>query len=253
MTAAEAVGDITPGSVVGVGGFGLVGAPMVLIDALRDLNVGDLTTVSNNCGIEGEGLGRLLDNGQIATVVASFVGGNPALVKRYLSGQTEVRLTPQGTLAEKLRAGGAGIAAFYTPTGVGSQVEHGGLPIRYDDSGAALDHAVRKESREFDGRDYVLEEAITTDFALVHAQLADPAGNLVFRGSACNFNPVVATAGRTTIVQVERLAELGEIDAGHVHLPGIFVDRIVPLSPEQVAAKPVERLVLRDGAERETA
>ena len=244
VSAAEAVADIASGSVIGVGGFGLVGAPMVLIDALYDLGVSDLTTVSNNCGIEGEGLGRLLDNGQISTVVASFVGGNPELVRRYLSGRTTIELTPQGTLAEKLRAGGAGIPAFYTPTGAGTQVELGALPMAYGAAGEVLTETPPKESRAFGGRECLLEEAITTDFALVHAALADRAGNLVFHGSARNFNPLVATAGRTTIVEVEELVDVGGIDPDHVHLAGIFVDRIVVLTPLQIAQKRVEKLVL---------
>lgn len=246
MDAAEAVRDIAPGSVIGVGGFGLVGAPMALIDALYDRGVSGLTTVSNNCGIEGEGLGRLLDNGQISTVVASFVGGNPELVRRYLSGRATIELTPQGTLAEKLRAGGAGIAAFYTPTGVGTQIQLGGIPVENDAEGQVLTEAPPKESRNFGGRDYLLEEAITTDFALVHAAVADRAGNLVFHGSARNFNPLVAAAGRMTIVEVEELAEIGDIDPDHVHLAGIYVDRIVPLTAAQVAGKRIEKLVLSD-------
>ena len=246
MTACEAVADITNGSVIGVGGFGLVGAPMVLIDALQASGAADLTTVSNNCGIEGEGLGRLLESGQISTVVASFVGGNPALVRSYLAGETRIRLTPQGTLAEKLRAGGAGIPAFFTPTGVGTEIEKGGMAVMYGARGQVVEQTPAKEVRELGGRLCVLEESITTDFALVHAGIADKAGNAVFHGSARNFNPLVAMAGRTTILETERLVEVGDLDPDAVHLPGIFVDRIVVLSEEQVDAKPLERLVLRE-------
>lgn len=226
-TAAEAVADVSDGSSLAVGGFGLSGIPEVLIEALLELGVGDLETVSNNLGIDGIGLGVLLQHKRIRRTVNSYVGENKEFARQYLAGELELELTPQGTLAERLRAGGAGIPAFYTPTGVGTQVADGGLAWRYDPSGAVAVPSPPKETREFEGRIYVLERAIRTDFALVHAFKGDRHGNLVYREAAGNFNADCAVAGRITIAQVEQLVEPGEIDPAHVHTPGIYVHRVV--------------------------
>lgn len=192
-----------------VGGFGLCGIPENLIVALRDSGVKGLTCVSNNAGVDDFGLGLLLQTRQIRKMVSSYVGENATFEKQFLSGELEVELCPQGTLAERLRAGGAGIPAFFTPTGVGTKVAEG------------------KEVREFNGRPYVMERGITGDFALVKAWKADTFGNLVFRKTARNFNPMVATAGKITVVEVEEIVEMGEIDPDQVHVPGIFVQRVI--------------------------
>ncbi|BBX74393.1 CoA transferase subunit A [Mycobacterium shinjukuense] len=226
-TAAEAVADITDGSSLAVGGFGLCGIPDALIAALAESGVSDLVTVSNNCGIDGVGLGVLLDRKRIRRTISSYVGENKEFARQFLSGELEVELTPQGTLAERLRAGGMGIPAFYTPAGVGTQIADGGLPWRYDASGAVAEMSPPKETREFDGVTYVLERAIRTDFALVHAWKGDRHGNLVYRHAAGNFNPECAAAGRITIAEVEHLVEPGEIDPAAVHTPGVFVQRLV--------------------------
>lgn len=224
--AAEAVADIPAGAVLAVGGFGLSGVPFALIDALLEQGADELTTISNNCGVEDQALGVLLYAGRIRKTISSFVGGSKEVARRYLGGELEVELTPQGTLAERLRAGGAGIPAFYTPTGVGTLVADGGIPVRYD-QGAVAEVSRPKEVREFDGRQYVLETALTADFALVRAEIGDRHGNLVFRESAMNFNPLAGMAGRITIAEVDRLVEPGEIRPEDVHLPGVFVDRVV--------------------------
>jgi 3-oxoacid CoA-transferase subunit A len=219
--------------------------PAVLIQALFDRGSTDLSVVSNNCGVDGLGLGVLLAAGRISRVTASYVGENREFARQYLQGELEVELTPQGTLAEKMRAGGAGIAAFFTPTGVGTQIADGGLPWRYDADGNVVKSSPAKEVREFTvggrTREYVLEESITTDVALVRAAIGDRHGNLVFHESARNFNPVVAMAGRIAIAEVERLVEPGEIDPDDVHLPGVYVQRVVALTPEQAADKPIEK------------
>jgi 3-oxoacid CoA-transferase subunit A len=240
-SAAAAVADITDGSSLAVGGFGLSGIPTVLIQALLEHGVTDLRVVSNNCGVDGAGLGLLLSAGRIARVTASYVGENKEFARQYLAGELEVELTPQGTLAEKLRAGGAGIPAFYTPTGVGTQVADGGLPWRYAPDGTVQIASPAKEVRPFNGRPCVLEESITTDFALVRAAVGDRHGNLVFRRSARNFNPVAAMAGAVTIAEVERLVEPGELDPDQVHLPGVYVQRVVALTPDQARAKDIEK------------
>ncbi|HET9088693.1 MAG TPA: CoA transferase subunit A [Acidimicrobiales bacterium] len=226
-SAAEAVADIGDGSSIAVGGFGLCGIPSVLLSALYEAGASDLVTVSNNCGIDGVGLGLLLGAKRIRRTTGSYVGENKEFERQFLSGELEVELVPQGTLAERLRAGGAGIAAFYTPAGVGTQVAEGGLPWRFDGSGAVALSSPAKEVRDFDGRDYVLERAITTDFALVHARYGDAHGNLIYEKSAANFNPLCAAAGRVTIAEVEELVEVGELDPMRVHTPGIFVQRVV--------------------------
>ena len=244
-SAADAVADVTDGATVGVGGFGLAGIPWFLIEALLEQGATDLSVVSNNCGVDGAGLGLLLGARRIARVTASYVGENKEFARQYLAGELEVELTPQGTLAEKLRAGGAGIPAFYTPTGVGTQIAEGGLPWLYAPDGSIAVSSPPKEVRPFGGRECVLEESITTEFALVRAAVGDRHGNLVFHSSARNFNPVVAMAGRTTIVEVERLVEPGEIDPDAVHLPGVFVQRVVLLTPQQAADKSIERRTTR--------
>ena len=226
-TAAAAVADITDGSCLAVGGFGVCGIPEALIAALVASGVGDLETVSNNCGIDGVGLGLLLQHGRIRRTISSYVGENKEFARQFLSGELEVELTPQGTLAERLRAGGMGIPAFYTPAGVGTAVAAGGLPWRYDASGAVAVVSPAKETREFDGVTYVLERAIRADYALVHAWKGDRHGNLVYRESAGNFNPDCAMAGKITIAEVEHLVAPGEIEPSHVHTPGIFVHRVV--------------------------
>lgn len=241
-TAAQAVADVSDGSSLAVGGFGLCGIPEALITALLECGATDLETVSNNCGTDGVGLGVLLDHKRIQRTVGSYVGENKEFARQYLSGELEVELTPQGTLAERLRAGGVGIPAFYTPSGVGTQVADGGLPWRYDPSGEVVVASPPKETREFDGRTYVLERAISTDFALVHAWAGDRHGNLVYRETAANFNPECAAAGRITIAEVEHLAEPGEIDPAHVHTPGIHVDRVVHV-PD--AEKRIEKETVR--------
>ncbi|MFJ4621182.1 CoA transferase subunit A [Streptomyces sp. NPDC088812] len=245
-TAAEAVHDITDGSSLAVGGFGLSGVPDVLIAALYARGTTGLSVVSNNCGVDGAGLGVLLDAGRIARVTGSYVGENKEFARQYLSGELEVELVPQGTLAERLRAGGAGIPAFYTPAGVGTQVADGGLPWRYARDGSVAVVSPRKESRTFGERIHVLEHGITTDFALVRAWRGDRHGNLVFRRAAANFNPLAAMAGRVTVAEVEELVEPGALTPEEVHLPGVFVQRVVALTPEQAGAKRIEKRTVRD-------
>ena len=232
-TAVEAVEDITSGSSLAVGGFGLCGIPQALIDALLDAGATNLETVSNNCGVDGYGLGSLLRAGRIRRTTGSYVGENKEFERQFLGGELEVELVPQGTLAERLRAGGAGIPAFYTPAGVGTQVADGGLPLRYDGSGGVAMASEPKEVREFDGRTYVLEHGIRTDFALVHARYGDRHGNLVYDKTAANFNPLCAAAGRVTIAEVEQVVEPGELDPAQVHTPGILVQRVVQASAEK--------------------
>ncbi|MFF2475030.1 CoA transferase subunit A [Streptomyces sp. NPDC058066] len=240
-TAAEAVADVGDGASLAVGGFGLVGVPNVLIGALHERGTTGLSVVSNNCGAMDSGLAVLLAAGRIARVTGSYIGANKEFARQYLSGEVEVEMIPQGTLAERLRAGGAGIPAFYTPAGVGTQVAEGGLPWRYDGQGGVALASPPKEVRTFDGTDYVLEHGIRTDYALVRAAKGDRHGNLVFNRSTRNFNPLAATAGRITIAEVEELVEPGDIDPDAVHLPGIFVQRVVALTPEQATDKQIER------------
>ena len=245
LSAADALVGIVNGSSLAVGGFGLCGVPSVLIAELHRSGVSDLEAVSNNCGVDDWGLGVLLRARRIRRMIASYVGENKEFERQFLSGELEVELTPQGTLAEKLRAGGAGIAAFYTATGVGTQVAEGGMPWRYAPDGSIAKGSPPKETRELDWhgekRMFVLEEAISTDFALVRAWKGDRHGNLVFRQSARNFNPLAAMAGRITIAEVEHLVDPGDIDPDAVHLPGIYVQRVLPLTPEQAADKHIER------------
>ena len=238
----EAVADIGDGATLAVGGFGLCGVPIALIDALLAQGARKLTTISNNCGVDDQALGVLLYAGRISRTISSFVGGNKELARLYLTGELDVELTPQGTLAERLRAGGAGIPAFYTPTGVGTQVAEGGIPIRYNSDGHVVTVSEPKEVRVFDGHQYVLETALTADFALVRAAVGDRHGNLVFHESARNFNPLAGMAGRVTIAEVEQLVEPGEIRPEEVHLPGVFVQRVVVVGAE---GKKIEKRTTR--------
>jgi 3-oxoacid CoA-transferase subunit A len=244
-TAADAVADILSGSSLAVGGFGLAGIPRVLVEALLDQGAGDLTVVSNNCGVDGAGLGLLLEHRRISRVIASYVGENKEFARQYLAGELTVELTPQGTLAERLRAGGAGLGAFFTPTGVGTLVAEGGLPWRYHPDGSVALASPPKEVRSFHGREMLLEESIVTDVALVRAAVADRAGNCVFHSAARNFNPAAAMAGRLTIVEAERVVEVGALGPDNVHLPGVFVQRVVPLTPEQAFRKDIEKRTTR--------
>ena len=249
-SAAEAVKDIPDGARLLVGGFGLCGVPENLIAALVTQKTRDLTCVSNNCGVDDFGLGLLLREKQIKRMVSSYVGENAEFARQYLEGELEVELVPQGTLAERCRAGGAGIPAFFTPTGYGTQVQEGGAPILYNKDGTTAIPSVARETHVFNGRPYVMEEAITGDFALVKAHIADTRGNLVFRKTARNFNPVMATAGKITIAEVEEIVPEGEIDPDHIHLPGIFVQRLIKGDSYQ---KPIERLRVTDPTSAESA
>ncbi|EMR05680.1 putative succinyl-CoA:3-ketoacid-coenzyme A transferase subunit A [Bhargavaea cecembensis DSE10] len=221
--AAEAVSDIKDGATLMVGGFGLVGIPEQLILALADSGVKDLTVISNNCGIDDWGLGLLLNNRQIKKMIGSYVGENKEFERQVLSGELEVELTPQGTLAEKIRAGGAGIPAFFTPAGVGTPIAEG------------------KETRTFNGKEYVLEEALTADFALVRAAKADRLGNLIYNKTAQNFNPMMAAAGKVTIAEAEEIVDAGKLDPATVHTPSIYVQRLIQAEQE----KRIERLTTR--------
>ncbi len=242
---AEAVAGIVSGASVAVGGFGVCGVPNVLIGELHRSGVTDLEVVSNNCGVDGWGLGILLKDKRIRRVVASYLGGNKEFERQFLAGELEVELTPQGSLAEKLRAAGAGIPAFFTASGVGTQVADGGVPWRYAPDGSIAKASPPKETREiaWNGKNltFVMEHALSTDFALVRAWKGDRHGNLVFRLSARNINPLAAMAGRITIAEVEHLVEPGDIDSDAVHLPGIYVQRVLPLTPEQARHKHIER------------
>ncbi|AYA69527.1 CoA transferase subunit A [Acinetobacter sp. WCHA55] len=223
--AAEALADVVASNqTVAVGGFGLCGIPEALIDALKETGVTGLTCISNNAGVDGFGLGKLLETKQIKKMIASYVGENKEFERQYLNGELEVELTPQGTLAEKLRSGGAGIPAFFTQTGVGTLIAEG------------------KEVRDFDGRPHILEMSLTADIALVKAYKADKAGNLVFRKTARNFNPDCAMAGKFTIAEVEQVVEIGEIDPDDIHLPGIYINRVVL---NATPTKQIEQLTIK--------
>ncbi|MEH7381852.1 CoA transferase subunit A [Bacillus sp. JJ1533] len=220
----EAVSGIKDGMTLMVGGFGLVGIPENLIQGLRKTNVKDLTVISNNCGVDDWGLGILLQNKQIKKMISSYVGENKEFERQVLSGELEVQLVPQGSLAEKIRAGGAGIPAFYTPAGVGTPIAEG------------------RETREFNGKEYLLEEGLTADFSLVRAWKADKQGNLVYRKTAQNFNPMMAASGKITIAEVEEIVEVGELDPNEIHTPSIYVQGLIVGKQE----KRIERLTVRD-------
>ncbi|MEH7121071.1 CoA transferase subunit A [Neobacillus vireti] len=219
----EAAGEIKDGMTLMVGGFGLVGIPENLIRALCKRNVKDLTVISNNCGVDDWGLGLLLKNNQIKKMISSYVGENKEFERQVLSGELEVQLVPQGTLAEKIRAGGAGIPAFYTPAGVGTPIAEG------------------RETREFNGKEYLLEESLTADFSLVRAWKADKLGNLVYRQTAQNFNPMMAAAGKITIAEVEEIVEVGHLLPNEIHTPGIYVQGLIVGKQE----KRIERLTVQ--------
>jgi 3-oxoacid CoA-transferase subunit A len=248
-SAAEAIQDIPSGASIAVGGFGLVGVPITLIRAVRDLGVDDLEVVSNNCGVDDWGLGEILRTGQISRMIASYVGENHEFARRYLGGELELEFAPQGTLAERMRCGGAGIPGFYTASGVGTVVADGGLPWKYDGHGNVIVESPAKETRTFDhfgpGLSYVLEEAIVTDFSLVRAAKGDRHGNLVFEKAERAFSPVVATCGRITIAEVEELVEPGEIDPDDVDIPGIYVHRVIAQTAEVAKELPIEKLKTR--------
>jgi 3-oxoacid CoA-transferase subunit A len=245
-SADAAVADIADGSLIAVGGFGLSGIPWTLIEALLDQGASDLQIASNNCGVDGAGLGLLLAAHRIKRVIASYVGENKEFARQFLSGELEVELTPQGTLAERMRAGGAGIGAFYTPTGVGTLVAEGGLPWKYDADGNVEIASPPKQVAAFRGVEHVLEEAIVADYALVRAAVADRHGNCVFHAAARNFNPNAAMSGRTTIVEAEQVVDTGKIDPDAVHLPGIYVHRVVALTADQASHKQIEKRTIRD-------
>ncbi|HEY9084740.1 MAG TPA: CoA transferase subunit A [Candidatus Tyrphobacter sp.] len=246
-TCAQAVADIPSGASLAVGGFGLNGIPHNLIEALLEQGATDLVTVSNNCGVDGWGLGVLLDAKRIRRTTGSYVGENKEFERQYLHGELEVELVPQGTLAERLRAGGCGIPAFYTPAGVGTMVADGGLPWRHAPDGSIAVASPPKEVRRFGDGDYVLEHGIVCDFALVRASVGDRHGNLVFAKATRNFNPLCAMAGRITIAEVEELVEPGAIPPEDVHAPGIFVQRVVLVG---AAGKRIERVTTRPRGER---
>lgn len=220
----QAMDGLSDGMTIIAGGFGLCGIPENLISEIKRIGASDLTVVSNNCGVDGFGLGLLLEDKQVKKMVSSYVGENKLFEEQLLNGTLEVELTPQGTLAEKMRAGGAGIPAFFTATGYGTEVGEG------------------KEVREFNGRSYILEEAITGDFAIVKAWKADRYGNLIYRHTAQNFNPMAATAGKITVVEVEEIVEPGELDPAQIHTPGIYVDRLILGSFE----KRIEQRTIRE-------
>lgn len=219
----QALAGLADGMTIIAGGFGLCGIPEGLIAQIKTMGTRNLTVVSNNCGVDGFGLGILLENRQIKKMVSSYVGENELFEKQLLSGELEVELTPQGTLAEKIRAGGAGIPAFFTATGYGTPIGEG------------------KEVREFHGRQYILEESITGDFAIVKGWKADRYGNVIYRHTARNFNPLAATAGKITVVEVEEIVEPGELDIDNIHTPGIYVDRVIQGTFE----KRIERRTVR--------
>jgi 3-oxoacid CoA-transferase subunit A len=244
-SAIAAVRDIPDGATIMAGGFGLCGIPENLIAALRELGTKDLTFISNNCGVDDFGLGILLANRQIKKMISSYVGENKEFERQYLSGELEVELTPQGTLAERIRAGGAGIPAFYTPTGAHTAVSDGGMPVLYAKDGTVAKLSEKKEIRTFDGKDYVLEPAIKADFALVKAWKGDRYGNLVYRNTAMNFNPMMAMAATITIAEVEEIVPIGTLDPNHIHTPSVFVKRILQGKSYE---KRIERRTLRRAA-----
>jgi 3-oxoacid CoA-transferase len=242
-TPEEAIQDIKPGSKLLVGGFGLCGIPENLISGLLKSGNGDFTVVSNNAGVDDFGLGLLLKQKLIRRMIASYVGENAEFERQYLQGELEVELTPQGTLAERIRAGGAGIPAFFTPTAYGTLVHEGGSPIKYNTDGSIAIHSEKREERAFNGRNYIMEEGITGDFALIKAWKADKAGNLIFNKTAMNFNLPMCKAAKTTIVEVEEIVEIGEIPPDQVHVPSIYVQRVIKGESYQ---KRIERVTLSE-------
>uniref|UniRef100_A0A8C6PXX4 Succinyl-CoA:3-ketoacid-coenzyme A transferase n=1 Tax=Nothobranchius furzeri TaxID=105023 RepID=A0A8C6PXX4_NOTFU len=243
---AEAVKDIPDGATVLVGGFGLCGIPENLINSLLKVGVKGLTAVSNNAGVDNFGLGLLLQTKQIKRMISSYVGENAEFERQYLSGELEVELTPQGTLAERIRAGGAGIPAFFTATGYGTLIQEGGSPIKYNKDGSIAIASEQREVRDFNGRHYIMEKAITGDFALIKAWKADKAGNVVFRKTARNFNQPMCKAAKTTIVEVEEVVDIGTFAAEDIHIPSIYVHRIVQGNSYE---KRIEKRTVRKGQE----
>ncbi|GAB3288798.1 CoA transferase subunit A [Parasphingorhabdus pacifica] len=249
-SATDAVADIGTGATLAVGGFGLCGIPSALIETVLDTGIDDLEVFANNCGIDDWGLGRLLAARRLRRIVASYVGENKEFARQFLTGELEVELNPQGTLAERMRAGGSGIPAFFTAGGSGTQIAEGGLPWRYAADGSVAVVSPAKETRQFRDavgtlREFVLEQALVADFGLVRAWRGDRHGNLVYRDSARNFNPLAAMCGRVTIAEVEELVEPGTLDPNEVHTPGVFVQRVVALTHEQSTDKRIERRTVR--------
>jgi 3-oxoacid CoA-transferase len=244
-TAAEAVADIPSGSTIAVGGFGNLGVPENLLQALSARGISDLKIIANNCPVNGYGLDEMLTKRQVSKFVGSYVGVNKHLEEQYREGFIELDFTPQGTLAEQLRAGGAGIPAFYTSTGYGTIVSEGNFPFKYTHGGHGIDvYSPAKDIRIFKGEHYVLEEAITTEYSLVKAWKADKLGNCIFRGSSCNFNPLAAKAGKISIVECEHLVEPGELDPNSIHLPAVYVKRLIH-GPSY--KKPIDHLMFDNG------
>jgi 3-oxoacid CoA-transferase len=223
----EVAKDIPSGATLVVGGFGLSGTPHAVLEQVQKVGCNDLTVVANNAGVDDWGIGILLQTKQIKRMVSSYVGENKTFERMYLTGELEVEFNPQGTLAERIRAGGAGVQAFYTPTAFGTVIQHGGFPIKFNPDGTPAIVSKPKEAREFNGRWCVMEEGITGDFSIIKAWKADKAGNLMFRGTARNFNVPAAQAGKICIAEVEEIVEIGELDPNHIHLPGVYVQRIV--------------------------
>lgn len=245
LTAAEAIADIPNGATLAVGGFGVCGIPHILLQELAQTTTTELEAVSNNAGLDDRGLGLLLRNGQLRRIIASYVGENKEFARQYLEGELEVELTPQGTLAERLRAGGSGIGAFFTRTGVGTVVADGGMPWKYNTDGEVEVSSPAKQQQEFRGETHVLEEAIVADFALVRAAVADEAGNLRFHETARNFNPLAAMSGTVCIVEAEKVVPVGELAPDDIHLPGVFVHRLVRLTEQEAADKMIEKETTR--------
>lgn len=239
-TPEAAIASVADGQTVAIGGFGLCGAPSALLGALLDSGATDLHIITNNCGPDDSAVTALLRAKRVARVTASYIGTNSVFLAEYLRGSLRVDLVPQGTLAEKLRAGGAGIPAFYTPTGAGTAVAEGGIPVRYTATGAVAEYSAARRVETFDGRACLLEHSLTADVALVRAEVADTLGNLRFHASARNFNPLCAMAARMSVVEVARVVEPGAISVDDIHLSGVFVSRVLPVSGK--LHKPIERL-----------
>ncbi|WP_254207153.1 CoA transferase subunit A [Nocardia alni] len=239
-TPQAAVATVTDGQTIALGGFGLCGMPAALLEALLDSGATDLHIITNNCGPADSAVTALLRAGRVSRVTGSYIGDNPVFLAQYLQGSLRVDLVPQGTLAEKLRAGGAGIPAFYTPTGVGTAVAEGGIPVRYTPEGTVAEYSAARQVDTIDGRACLLEHSLTADVALIRAEVADTLGNLRFHSSARNFNPLCAMAARVTVAEVVRVVDAGAIAADDIHLPGVFVSGVVELEARMY--KPIERL-----------
>ncbi|WP_297004555.1 CoA transferase subunit A [uncultured Corynebacterium sp.] len=245
ISAAEAVDLIPDGATLAVGGFGLCGIPQVLLDELSRRDVGGFEVASNNAGLDGVGLGLLLESRQIRRMISSYVGENREFARQYLAGELEVELTPQGTLAERMRAGGSGIEAFYTRTGVDTMVADGGMPWKYGADGQIEVESPAKDTREINGTRCVLETAIRADVSIIRAAVADTAGNLRFNLTARNFNPLAGMCGELCLVEAEKVVPVGELGPDDIHLPGIYVHHVVELTEEQAADKRVEKETVR--------